>query len=136
MIRTLVGSLICLVALAASARAADSAGDRYFEMRTYITHDGRMDALLARFRDHTNAIFVKHGITPIGYWVPTEGENAENTLVYIVAYPSREAREASWKAFRADPAWLAAKEASERDGKIVKKVEEKFLKPTDFSGIK
>jgi hypothetical protein len=84
MLRTLF-ALVVFAALSAPVLAAESAGDRFFEMRTYITHDGRMDALQARFRDHTNKIFVKHGITPIGYWVPTEGPDAANTLVYILA---------------------------------------------------
>src|SRR5437764_13859278 len=63
-----------------------------FEMRTYTAADGKLDALHARFRDHTNALFLKHGMTVIGYWTPTDGEKAKNTLVYILAYPDREAR--------------------------------------------
>ena len=138
MLRTLLGMMIVatLAVQSTSVRAAESAGDRVFEMRTYITHDGRMPALQARFRDHTNKIFIKHGITPIGYWVPTDGEDAQNTLVYILAYPSREAADASWKAFRDDADWKVAREASEKDGKIVKKVISQYLKPTDFSAIK
>jgi hypothetical protein len=118
-----------------SAQAAD-AQPRLFEMRTYITHDGRLDALHARFRDHTNKLFAKHGIETIGYWVPTDEPASKNTLVYILAFPSREAREASWKAFGADPEWKAAKEASEADGKIVKQIISQFLAPTDYSPIK
>ncbi len=102
-------------------------------MRTYHTHPGRLDALNARFRDHTNKLFVKHGMELVGYWTP---QDKPDTLVYILAYPSREAREASWKAFQADPDWKAAREASEKDGKIVDKVESVFLDPTDYSPIK
>src|SRR5438034_9549623 len=65
---------------------------RFFEMRTYIANPGKMQALHARFRDHTNKLFVKHGMELVGYWTPTKGENAENTLIYILAYPSEEAR--------------------------------------------
>lgn len=120
------------------ARAADEAkkADRFFEMRTYYAAEGKLDALNARFRNHTNKLFVKHGMTLVGYWTPTDGPESKNTLVYILAYPSREAREASWKAFAADPDWKAAKEASEKDGKLVDKVEQKFLAPTDYSPIK
>jgi hypothetical protein len=113
-----------------------AAGERFFEMRTYITHDGRLDALNKRFREHTNKLFVKHGMTLIGYWTPTTEPESKNTLVYILAYPSQEAREASWKAFVSDPDWKAAKAESEKDGPIVQKVISQFLKPTDYSPIK
>jgi hypothetical protein len=118
------------------ARAADAPKERVFEMRTYHTFDGKLDALHARFREHTNKLFVKHGMELVGYWTPTDGDAAKNTLVYILAYPSREAREKSWKAFSADPEWKAVREASEKDGKIVAKVDSVFLKPTDYSPIK
>jgi hypothetical protein len=72
----------------------------------------------------------------VGYWTPADSPESSNTLVYILAYPSREAREASWKAFREDPAWVKAKEESERDGVLVQKVDSKFMNPTDYSPIK
>lgn len=125
-----------LTIAAQDAAANEAGGTRVFEMRTYTTHDGRLDALNRRFREHTNRIFAKHGITIIGFWTPTDAPDKENTLVYILAYPSREAADASWKAFRADNEWLAAKEASEKDGPIVKKVVSQFLAPTNYSPIK
>jgi hypothetical protein len=124
---------------ATGARAADEKApgkERLFEMRTYIAHDGKLDALSARFRDHTNKLFVKHGMEPIGYWVPTDPKKSQNTLVYILAYPSKEARDASWKAFVNDPDWKKAAAQSEKDGKLVKQVISEFLKPTDYSPIK
>jgi hypothetical protein len=72
----------------------------------------------------------------IAYWTPLEGPESQNTLVYVLAYPSMAAREASWKAFREDPAWIAAKDASEKDGPIVEKVDSLFLSPTDYSPIR
>ena len=109
---------------------------RVFEMRTYYAHPGKMEALHARFRDHTNKLFVKHGMTLIGFWSPTDAKEAERKMVYILAYPSREAADKSWKAFRADPDWLKAKTASEVGGALVEKVESVFLNPTDYSPIK
>ena len=111
-------------------------GDRYFEMRTYIAAPGKLDQLHARFRDHTNKLFVKHGMTLIGYWTPSEGEAAKNTLIYSLAYPGKEAREKSWKGFVEDPEWNKVKTASEVNGKLVDKVESVFLKPTDYSPIR
>ena len=106
-------------------------------MRTYYTHEGRLPALNKRFREHTCDLFKKHGMENIGYWTPVnEKDGKNNKLVYLLAYPSMEAREASWKAFQADPEWKEAREASELDGKIVEKVESVFLNPTDYSSIK
>ena len=121
---------------AADKPAAAPQGNRYFEMRTYHAPAGKLDALNARFRDHTTKLFEKHGIESIGYWTPADGDAAKNTLVYLLAYPSKEASEASWKAFRADPDWIKAKNESEKDGKLVEKVDQLFLNPTDYSAIK
>ncbi len=102
-----------------------------FEMRTYYANEGKLDALLTRFRDHTVALFEKHGMTNIGYFVPVE--NPDNKLVYFLSYPSREARKESWKAFGSDPDWKAAFAASKVNGKLVAKVESLFLNYTDYS---
>ncbi|WP_435006376.1 NIPSNAP family protein [Tundrisphaera lichenicola] len=133
-----------LALLAAPSFAEEKSGqecspgkDRVFEMRTYYTHEGRLPALNKRFREHTTELFKKHGMENIGYWTPAEEKDGKNEkLVYLLAYPSMEAREKSWKAFGADPEWHKARDASEADGKIVKKVESVFLNPTDYSPIK
>ena len=113
-----------------------TAENRVFEMRTYTTVDGRLDALLARFRDHTIQLFEKHGMTNIGYWVPQDAPLSKNTLVYVLAYPSREAAKKSWDAFRTDPVWQKAQKESEVSGKIVDHVVSVFMDPADFSKIK
>src|SRR5262245_7881750 len=75
---------------------------RVFELRTYTAPEGKLGNLQARFRDHTRRIFEKHGMTSIGYWVPQDAPTSQNTLIYILAHPSREAATANWAAFRAD----------------------------------
>jgi hypothetical protein len=129
-----------MVGLAVHAPGADK-GDkkvdnRVFEMRTYYAAPGKMEALHARFRDHTCKLFQKHGMTLIGFWSPIDPKEAQNKMVYILAFPSKEAAEKSWKAFQDDPDWKAAKAASEKDGKLVDKVESVFLNPTDYSPVK
>lgn len=104
---------------------------RFFEMRVYYAAPGKMEDLLARFRNHTMTIFEKHGIQNIGYWLPLT--NTENKLVYLLAYPSREARDKSWKEFGADPEWQAVAKESERNGRLVAKVDSIYLQATDFS---
>ena len=113
-----------------------TAENRVFEMRTYTTVDGRLDALLTRFRDHTTKLFEKHGMTNLGYWVPQDAPLSKNTLIYILAYPSREAAKKSWDAFRTDPVWQKAQKESEVSGKIVDHVVSVFMDPADFSKIK
>ena len=109
---------------------------RLFEIRTYTTEPGKLDALNARFRNHTTKLFEKHGMTNIGYWTPADGDRSKDTLIYVLAHDSREAAEKSWRAFRGDPAWIKAKTESEAPGPIVKKVESVFLTPTDYSELR
>jgi hypothetical protein len=109
---------------------------RSFELRTYVAAPGKLDALLARFRDHTTTLFEKHGIANIGYWVATDAEGKPTeTLIYLLAHASRQAARESWSAFVADPDWIAAKDASEVDGRLTANVTSVFLDPTDFSDL-
>ena len=110
---------------------------RVFELRTYTAAEGKLAALDARFRDHTIGIFARHGITNLGYFHPTDADKgAGRTLVYLLAYPSREAAAASWKAFREDAEWVKVRTASEQGGKLTTKVESVYLASTDFSRIR
>jgi hypothetical protein len=116
--------------------AADQPG-RVFELRTYIASPGKFDALHARFRNHTLDLFKKHGIEVVGFWVPADGPEAKDTLMYFVAFPSVEAQKKAWAAFKADPVWIKAKAASEKDGvPLAKKVISKNYTATDYSPIR
>jgi hypothetical protein len=115
---------------------ADPASGRVFELRTYYPAPGKMKALHDRFRDHTNKLFEKHGMTIIGFWVPLDAREAEGKLVYLLAFPSKDAAAKSWEDFRKDPEWNKARTASEVNGKLVDRVESHFLKATDYSPIK
>jgi hypothetical protein len=96
-----------------------------------------LEALNARFRDHTCRLFTKHGMEIIGFWIPTDKEKgAENTLVYILAHKSREAAKQSFANFGKDPEWQKARAESEANGKLVEKVESVFLGATDYSPLK
>ena len=117
-------------------RAADAPPARVFEIRTYHTFPGRLDALHKRFRDHTRRVFEKHGMTNIGYWVPQDAPAHDNTLVYIISHASREQAKVNWAEFSADPEWKKISEESQRDGKIVEKVESVFVDATEYSPIK
>jgi hypothetical protein len=103
-----------------------------YEMRVYYANPGKLDALNARFRDHTMKLFEKHGLTNIGYFVPA-GENKDNKLVYFISAPSKAARDKSFKDFVADPEWKKAAAESEKDGKLVNRIESTFMAATDYS---
>ncbi len=122
--------------IADSPKGEKKMDTRVFELRTYHAAPGKMEALNSRFRDHTCELFKKHGMTIIGFWNPTDAKDAEKTLIYLLAFPSQEAADRSWKAFVADPEWKKAKEASEKEGRLVEKVERVFLNPTDYSPLK
>lgn len=138
---TKVGALFCLLSVLATAGgpapAAPAGSGRVFELRTYTASPGKLDALNARFRDHTIALFQKHGMDVVGFWEPLDKEaGAGEKLVYILAHQSRAAAEASWKAFRDDPEWVQVKADSERGGALTTKIESVFLSGTDYSPLK
>src|SRR5437762_13867686 len=118
-----------LVVVAGDKKGEKKVEQRVFEMRTYYANPGKMQALHARLRDHTNKLFVKHGMTLIGYWSPIDPKEAERKLVYILAYPSKAAAEKSWKDFRSDEAWKKVQAETEKDGALVKSVESVYLNP-------
>jgi hypothetical protein len=119
----------------ATAGRAETKG-RVFELRTYTASEGKLEALQTRFRQHTTRLFEKHGMTNIGYWVPRDAPGSQNTLIYILAHPSREAARKSWDAFRNDPDWKKARDESEANGRLTSKVESVFMDPTDYSSLK
>lgn len=110
---------------------------KLYEMRTYHAASGKLEDLHKRFRDHTIALFKKHGMEIVGFYGPIDKEDGSETkLIYILGYPSREARDASWKAFQADPAWVKARTESEINGKLVDKVDAVYMNATDYAGHK
>lgn len=123
-------SLIAAVLTSGVVYSAET-DSRCYELRTYTAPPGKLDALLARFRDHTCKIFERHGMVNVGYWVPLD--NTENKLIYLLSYPNREARGKAWKGFMADPDWQKAWRDSEVDGRLVTKVENVFMSATDYS---
>ena len=112
------------------------AQNRVYELRTYTCFEGKLEALKARFRDHTIEIFKRHGMESVGYWVPEETEKSKTTLIYILVHPSLEAAQKNWAEFRNDPEWKKVSAESEANGKIVQKTESIYMDPADFSKLK
>jgi hypothetical protein len=125
-----------LMISAAGEGVAQSPGtktDVVYELRIYHAYEGKLDGLLARFRDHTIEIFTRHGMKSIAYWVPTDEPLKGRTLIYILEHPSRAAAAANWKSFQADPEWVKVKGESEANGQLVEKVDSTYMTRTEFS---
>jgi hypothetical protein len=109
---------------------------RLFELRTYHAAPGKLDALQARFRDHTVGLFAKHGLGLVGFWLPLDPDGRPtDTLIYLLVFDDRVAADKARSAFGADPAWVAAKAASETDGPLTAAIESVFLTAADFSPL-
>ncbi len=129
----MLGRLALTIVLTAVLSTAHA---RVFEIRTYTTSQ-KMERLEALFREHSLALFKKHGVEVIGFWVPQDPPLSENTFIYILAFPDRETAKAKWDAFHNDPEWLKVRTEFEATyGKIVDKVESQFVSPVDFSPLK
>lgn len=125
-----------------------SASKGVYELRIYYPNEGKLDDLLARFRNHTTGLFDKHGFVNVGYWVTRPGEKpsfadkmlavnqGKESLLYIVSFPDMETRNAAWEAFVNDPEWIKVYEESRLNGALVREIHQVFLNPTDFSVLK
>ena len=137
MLKKFALAIVLVVAGYAVGRASQPAPPAHiYELRTYTAADGKLDNVVARFRDHTVRIFNKHNMKSVGYWTPAEAPLAGTTLIYILEHPNREEARKNWAAFTADPEWQKVKAESEVNGRIVAKAESDFMNATDFSAIK
>jgi hypothetical protein len=128
-------SFLCgaTVMLGFTVLSGSTPGQHVYELRLYHVNQGKMDALRARFGDHTDAIFKRHNMKSIGYWVPEDA--AQNLFVYILEHPSRQEAEKNWAAFQADPEWKKVKAESEAQGPLVDHIDRYFMDPTSYSAL-
>ncbi len=121
-------------ALAEQQRAAS----QVYELRVYTTLPGKRQALEDRFRDHTSKMFERAGMTNVGYWNAATGDNAEETFIYLLAYPSREARDQSWEELGTYEDFQEIIIAVERDDerKLIENIEARILEPTSYSDLR
>ena len=115
----------------------------FFELRVYQARPGKRDALAQRFADRTAAIYARHGITNVGYWIPQEsdaeiGVSAADTFIYMRGYPSKEERDKRLKAAHDDPEFgeVVTKAESNPATQLIVKVHNIDLAPSGpFSAI-
>lgn len=128
-ITTFIATLFILSFNLSFAQSVDD--QSVYELRTYTTHDGKLDDLDARFRDHTIGLFNKHGMESLGYWHPVD---MENTLIYVIKHKSPDAAKKSWDDFMNDPQWKAVAKSSTADGPILAKAPQSvYMRTTDYS---
>ena len=106
-----------------------------YELRLYHVKEGKIDALKARFGNHTDSIFKRHNMKSIGYWSPEDAPSSQNLFVYILEHPSRQDAEENWAAFQADAEWQKVKTESEANGPLVDHIDRYFMDPTSFSTL-
>ncbi len=140
--------VFCGSAQGQDAASAEALDQTVYELRLYYPNEGKLDDLLARFRNHTTGLFEKHGFSNVGYWVTKPGQEAsfadqlmaenqgKEALLYIVSFPSMEARNKAWQAFVSDPDWIKVYEESRVNGALVREIHQVYMNPTDFSLLK
>jgi hypothetical protein len=133
LLQTLSAALFLPLSDAARGTGQEAGMETVYELRIYHVAQGKLDELLARFRDHTMKIFERHGMKSVAYWTPVEEPQKSNTLIYILQHPNRAAAAENWKAFRDDPEWKTVSAKSEEHGKLVEKVDSTYMSLTDFS---
>ena len=105
------------------------------ELRVYRCVPGRLPDLIRRFDTVTLKLWEKHGIRPAGFWTTLVGESNQE-LHYLLEWANLAERERIWSGFMSDPAWLAARAESEKNGPIVANIANTILQPTAFSRMR
>lgn len=129
----IAGALITFVG---TILAGSGASQHVYELRMYHVNEGKMEALISRFGEHTDAIFKRHNMKSIGYWVPEDAPHSQNLFIYILEHPSREEATKNWAAFQADPEWKKVKADSETNGPLANHIDSYFMDPTSFSALR
>jgi len=124
------------LAQSGAGNGSGAAQRHVYELRLYHFKEGKIEALKARFRDHTDRLFKRHHMKSIGYWQPQDAPASQNLLVYILQHPSREDARENWAAFQADPEWKKVKAETEANGPLVDHIDSYFMDPTSFSELK
>ncbi len=107
--------------------------NRVFELRTYTVGEGKLDALHARFRNHTPKFFQRHGMQQVWYGKTLDAPASSTTMTYLIAFPSRDAATKAWASFRQDQEWAAVAKES---GVGAVQIQSTFFESTDYSPLK
>ena len=101
-----------------------------YELKKYVPHPGKSQALKERFERVVMPIFARLGIRVLHC---LEDPADPDAFYYMTAFDSAAERDAAWKIFGADAEWKATKAASEAGGPLLASQTTMELHPTRFS---
>ena len=136
LVLSFIGGAATMLAMSIRNRSYADTPNHVYELRLYHVARGKMDALKARFGEHTDALFRRHGMKSIGYWQPEDAPSSQELFVYVLEHPSREEAEKNWASFQNDPEWRKVKAESEAHGSLVDRIDHYFMDPTSYSALK
>ena len=134
----LVGVLFGLVGTSWAIAEQQRTASHVFELRVYKTMPDKREVLANRFRDHTSAMFERAGMKNVGYFNAITGDDTDDTFIYMLAYPSREARDDMWRELGTYEDFQELIVQVERDDnrKLVDTIDARLLVPTSYSELK
>ncbi len=137
-ILALIGVAVGIAGVGWAVAEQQRAAAQVFELRVYKSMPGKRQALADRFHDHTAAMFERAGMTNVGYFNAVSGDDADDTFIYVLAYPSREAREAMWRELGTFEDFQEVIIAVERDDqrKLVDTIDARIMEPTSYSALR
>ena len=118
--------------------SAQQVGSKVFELRIYQATAGKRAELSDRFRDHTAAMFEQAGMENVAYWTAATGPDVDDTFVYMLGYPSLEARDEMWRTLGQNEEFQRIIVAAEQDPsrKLAAEINARMLVPTSYSALK
>ena len=137
-ILALIGVAVGIAGVGWAVAEQQRAAAQVFELRVYKSMPGKRQALADRFHDHTAAMFERAGMTNVGYFNAVSGDDADDTFIYVLAYPSREARDAMWRELGTFEDFQEVIIAVERDDqrKLVDTIDARIMEPTSYSALR
>ena len=132
-VATVLLALLLLSVGSSRAQLAEYEDGRCYELRTYTAPEGELQNLNRRFRKYSRTVFARYGMARLGFWIPMD--NPENHFTYILSYPNCEYRDPSWEKFLSDSLWNRVERITTHDGELVTNVENRIMRPTDFSPV-
>jgi hypothetical protein len=105
-----------------------------YELRKYEVMPGKVPALLDRFATFTTRKWKEYGVRLVGFWAPDVGGH-NHQVIYILGWESLEERTKNFGAWQASPERAAKWAETEKDGPLVRRVNNLLMQPTDFSQL-
>jgi hypothetical protein len=100
-----------------------------YELREYVAHDEAVQRVHDRFAGVTLALFQRHGLDVVGFWVD---QKDTRRILYLLRFEDAHSQASAWAGFQGDDEWKRAKADSEADGPIVAQMTSRTLEPVSY----